>query len=170
MLADKNLGQLTLLTAQHQELQEQAHMKQTQNSSAPAPTPSTTMGTATTSGGPIINVNFPAKMFQMFHNPGAATVPGAPLTQTQPVSLSAAMLLTPSQLQSLGPHLSLDNFCVSYDISQDLQRKLIENGYTVSHSLRFATIQDLEVISVLCGEISQLKDVVSCWCNAYFFS
>jgi len=76
------------------------------------------------------------------------------------------MLLTPSQLQSLGPRLSLDNFCVLYDISQDLQHKLIENGYTVSHSLCFATIQDLEAISVLHGEIAQLKDVVSHCCNA----
>ena len=166
MLADENLGQLTLLAARRQELQEQACTKQSQNSSAPAPAPSTTPGTATMSGGPIINVNFPAEMFQMFHNPGAATVPRAPLTQTQPVSLSAAMLLTPSQLQSLGPRLSLDDFCVSYDISQDLQCKLIENGYTVSHSLRFATIQDLEAIGVLRGEIAQLKDAVSCWCNA----
>ena len=62
MLADENLGQLTLLVARRQELQEQAHTKQSQNSSAPAPAPapSTTPGTATTSGGPIINVNFPA--------------------------------------------------------------------------------------------------------------
>ena len=106
-------------------------------------------------------------MFQMFHgNPGAAAAPRAPVTQTQPVSLSAAMLLTPSQLQSLGPRLSLDDFSASYDISQDLQRKLVENGYTASHSLRFATIQDLEVIGVLRGEIAQLKDAVSRWCDA----
>ena len=53
MLADENLGQLTLLAARRQELQEQACTKQSQNSSAPAPAPSTTPGTATTSGGPI---------------------------------------------------------------------------------------------------------------------
>ena len=120
MLADENLGQSTLLAARCQELQEQAHTKQSQNLSAPAPAlpaPMPTPSAATTPGGPVINVNFPAEMFQMFHgNPGVAAAPRAPVTQTQPVSLPAAMLLMPSQLQSLGPRLSLNDFSASYDI------------------------------------------------------
>ena len=172
VLADENLRQLAVLAAWCQELQEQAHTKQSQNSFAPAPAlpaPTPTLSTATMPGGPVINVNFPAEMFQMFHNPSAAAVPWAPLTQIQSVSLSAAMLLTPSQLQSLGPRLSLDDFTTLYDISQNLQHKLIENGYIASHSLCFATIQDLEAIGVLHGEIVQLKDAVSHWCNAWIF-
>ncbi|KAI5994992.1 hypothetical protein EDD15DRAFT_2365882 [Pisolithus albus] len=160
LLSDENLGPTSLLSARRQELQDRAKVSMAATAVAAPNAPTA----------PIINVNFPAEMFHLFGPQSpvlntSAAMCGAGRSVHHPVSPPKKSLLTPAQLQSLGSRLPLDEFCALYDISKDLQRKLSENGYTTSHSLRFATIEDLDRIGVLRGELAQLRDSVSRWCN-----
>ncbi|KAG2738054.1 hypothetical protein P692DRAFT_20759847, partial [Suillus brevipes Sb2] len=85
---------------------------------------------------PVINVNFPPELFH--------TLP---------------------QLAAPGPRMCLADFCVAYEISETLQTKLLQNGFSSSHSFRFTSLEDLESIGLLRGEVAQLRDAVSRWCG-----
>ncbi|KAG2366905.1 hypothetical protein BDR07DRAFT_1479668 [Suillus spraguei] len=147
------LGHPSLLSIRHQQLDEQTKAKAV---TAPSPlTPSQ----------PVINVNFPPEMFQPLqamdpvptHIPAASQLPG--------VHATTASLLLPTQLATPGPRMSLADFCVAFDVSDALQTKLSNNRFTSSHSLRFASLDDLKTIGILCGELTQLKDAVCHWCG-----
>lgn len=162
MISSDSLGQPSLLSVRRQQLDEQSK-KATQAEAvpaAPAPTPAQAM--------PVINVNFPPKMFQsiraasglqpVHHAPALALLPPA-----VPVALGS--LLSSTQLASLGPRLNLMDFCSAYELSQILQLKLSDHGFTSSHSLHYVTIDDLQKAGLLCGELAELKDAVACWCG-----
>ncbi|KAG2353917.1 hypothetical protein BDR07DRAFT_1495396 [Suillus spraguei] len=142
------LGRPSLLSIRHQQLDEQTKAKAV---TAPSPlTPSQ----------PVINVNFPPEMFQPLqamdpvptHIPAASQLPG--------VHATTASLLLPTQLATPGPRMSLADFCVAFDVSDALQTKLSNNRFTSSHSLHFASLDDLKTIGILCGKLTQLKDAI----------
>lgn len=62
-----------------------------------------------------------------------------------------------------GPHLTLDEFCMLYSLSESVKRKLDENGYSGAHTFQFVELQDLKDGSFKAGEIAQLKDAISQW-------
>ncbi|KAG0697340.1 hypothetical protein DFH29DRAFT_1003808 [Suillus ampliporus] len=132
------LGRPSLLSIRRQQLDEQTKAKV-----ATAPSPPLTPSQ------PVINVNFP---------PESSQLPGVHATASE-------SLLLPTQLATPGPRMSLADFCVAFDVSDALQAKLTNNGFTSSHSLHFASLDDLKTIGILCGELAQLKDTVSCWCS-----
>ncbi|KAH7921103.1 hypothetical protein BV22DRAFT_1039024 [Leucogyrophana mollusca] len=161
MLPDELLGQQTALSIRRKELEQKAKAAAL-NAPAPVAPPQ--------APAPVINVNFPPEMFQMHHGGGAPVAAdiAAPIANAPASGLGQipATLLSAVQLQSLGPRLLLADFCASYDISDGVKKKLGDNGYISSHALRFATLDDLAEIGLLRGEIAQLRDAVSCWCDS----
>ncbi|KAI6033702.1 hypothetical protein PISMIDRAFT_121878, partial [Pisolithus microcarpus 441] len=117
MLPDQLVGQHLVLAEQHQQL-EQAKSTSTLGSSS----------------APVMNVNFPAEMFQMFQ-----------------------------QLQTIGPCMSIQEFSSTFNLSPSLEKKLSEQGYISTHTLCSATVDDLITSGILRGEIAQLCDAISCW-------
>ncbi|KAG0695734.1 hypothetical protein DFH29DRAFT_879839 [Suillus ampliporus] len=149
------LGRPSLLSIHHQQLNEQTKAK-----AATAPSPPLAPSQ------PVINVNFPPEMFQPrrvmdpvpTHIPAALQLPGVHATASE-------SLLLPTQLATPGLRMSLADFCVAFDVSNALQAKLTNNGFMSSHSLHFASLDDLKTIGILCGKLAQLKDAVSRWCG-----
>lgn len=150
------LGRPSLLSVHRQQLDEQTKAKAKAAAALSLPlTPSQ----------PVINMNFPPDMFQPLRamlNPVLTCIPAAPQL---PGVHATAPLLSPTQLTTPGPRMSLADFCVAFDVSDALQAKLSNNGFTSSHSLRFASLDDLKAIGILCGELAQLKDAVCRWCG-----
>lgn len=144
------LGRPSLLSIRRQQLDEQTKAKAATSQAVQ----------------PVINVNFPPEMFQPHRLGVTQAVPTHIPAATQLQAMhAAASLLSPTQLASLGPRMSLVEFCVAFDVSDTLQTKLSNNGFTSSHSLRFASLDDLKTIGILCGELAQLKDAVCRWCG-----
>ncbi|KAI6145574.1 armadillo-type protein [Pisolithus tinctorius] len=86
----------------------------------------------------------------------------APTNTYMPVE---PMLLSAVQQANLGPRLSLFEFCAKYELSDELQIKLRLNGFISSHTLRFTSLEDVNAIGLLRGEIAQLRDAISRWCG-----
>ncbi|KAG1854928.1 hypothetical protein DFJ58DRAFT_841227 [Suillus subalutaceus] len=165
MISSDSLGRPSLLSVRHQQLDEQSK-KATQAEAVPvAPAPAQAM--------PVININFPPEMFQairaasgsqpVHHAPASALLPPAVLPPAVPASLGS--LLSSTQLASLGPRMNLMDFCSAYELSQILQSKLSDHGFTSSHALCYVTVDDLQKVGLLCGELAELKDAVARWCG-----
>ncbi|KAI5980757.1 hypothetical protein EDD15DRAFT_2181381 [Pisolithus albus] len=148
MLPDQLVGQRSVLAERRQQL-EQAKSTSTLGSSS----------------APVVNVNFPAEMFQMFQatrmHPAHLPAPSPTLQVMQPPATNG--LLSPRQLQTIGPRMSIQEFSSAFNLSPSLEKKLSEQGYISTHTLRFATVDDLVTSGILRGEIAQLRDAISCW-------
>ncbi|KAG1786505.1 uncharacterized protein HD556DRAFT_1248196, partial [Suillus plorans] len=152
MIPEELLGQQSVLALRRQQLDEQARSK-----------------ASSTGNTPIINVNFPPELFQSLRalEPALAQAPATALPPVPhpPASVVTTSLLSPAQLAAPGPRMSLTDFCVAYEVSETLQAKLLQNGFSSSHSFRFTSLEDLESIGLLRGELAQLRDAVSRWCG-----
>ncbi|KAG1726414.1 uncharacterized protein EDB91DRAFT_1254311 [Suillus paluster] len=151
------LGRPSLLSIRRQQLDEQTKVKAATAALNPPLAPSLSQ--------PVINVNFLPEMFQPVQaiDPIPTHIPAA-LAPLPGVHATASLLL-PTQLATPGLRMSLADFCVAFDVSNALQAKLSNNRFTSSHSLRFASLDDLKTIGILCGELAQLKDAVCRWCS-----
>ncbi|KAG2039022.1 hypothetical protein BDR03DRAFT_1009472 [Suillus americanus] len=148
------LGCPSLLSICHQQLDEQTKAK-----AATAPSPPLAPSQ------PVINVNFPPEMFQPLRAMDPVPTHISAASQLPGVHTTTVSLLLPTQLATPRPRMSLADFCVAFDVSDALQAKLSNNGFMSSHSLRFASLDDLKTIGILCGELAQLKDAVCRWCG-----
>ncbi|KAG1862590.1 hypothetical protein DFJ58DRAFT_656896 [Suillus subalutaceus] len=130
MVPAKLLGHQSLLAACHQ--QQQANEQVNKLAETPAPA----------SSGPVVNVNFPPKLFQAIRGLSEPMAPQFTMPNLAPAVYSALSLLSPTQL-----------------------KKLLEHGFNSSHSLCHVTIDDLQKAGLLCGELAELKDAISQWCG-----
>ncbi|KAG1794193.1 uncharacterized protein HD556DRAFT_1237028, partial [Suillus plorans] len=147
------LGHQSLLAVRCQQQQANEQAKKLVATPAPA------------SSGPVVNVNFPPELFQAIRGLSAPMASQFPSQNLAPAMHPAPSLLSPAQLTSLGPQLTLIDFCSMYEISDTLRKKLLEHGFNSSHSLRYVTIDDLQKVGLLCGELAELKDAISRWCG-----
>lgn len=102
----------------------------------------------------------------MFKNSDAAPVSAAPIAPAAPaaptVQASNSHMLLPHD-RIPGPRLSLTEFRTIYELTENVQTKLDENGYNGSHTFRFAELQDLKDAGLKAGEIAQMKDAIWRW-------
>ncbi|KAG0708419.1 hypothetical protein DFH29DRAFT_479955 [Suillus ampliporus] len=106
-----------------------------------------------------------ASVLEPVHHAPAPTLPPPAVLLPLAVPASLGSLLSSTQLASLGPRMNLTDFCSAYELSQILQSKLSDHGFTSSHSLRYVTVDDLQKVGLLCGELAELKDAVARWCG-----
>ncbi|KIJ09324.1 hypothetical protein PAXINDRAFT_157918, partial [Paxillus involutus ATCC 200175] len=86
--------------------------------------------------GPVINFNFPPNCCNFF------------------------------KLEFIGDCMTVQEFSSVYNLSDELESKLIKHGYISTHALCYTSIEDLELVGLLRGEITQLCDAVSRWCDS----
>lgn len=160
MVPDEFLGQTSLLTERRQQLSEKA--KAVNVGSIPA-VPIAPLAPA----GPVVNFNFPPELFQLFQ--GQRMQPQPPTATTNETVVaptpSPHRLFSPQQLEFIGPRMTISEFRSVYNLSDELEQKLIAHGYNSTHTLRFATIEDLQSIGLFKGEFAQLQDAISRWCK-----
>jgi hypothetical protein len=83
--------------------------------------------------------------------------PPPPLSTTS----TSDMLLPP--LCSIGPSMPLAAFCLEYNVTEVVQKKLDDEGYTDAHLLQYVSIAELKEASFKNGEIASLRYAVSKW-------
>ncbi|KIK39958.1 hypothetical protein CY34DRAFT_88258, partial [Suillus luteus UH-Slu-Lm8-n1] len=97
----------------------------------------------------------------------AEAVPAAPAPTPAQAMPIINVNFPPEMFQAIraASGMNLMDFCSAYELSQILQSKLSDHGFTSSHSLRYVTIDDLQKAGLLCGELAELKDAVARWCG-----
>ena len=107
----------------------------------------------------------------------SSTILSTPIQAAAPMPATLVQSITPPVFQPLiasdmlipadclpGPELSLENFCKIYCLTDGVQNKLDENGYSGSHTFQYVEWKDLKSNAGLkAGEIAQLKHAISMW-------
>jgi len=62
-----------------------------------------------------------------------------------------------------GPHLTLNEFCLTYSLSNSVHQKLDENGHTTSNTITYICVSELKEMGFKHGEIAAMKDAVRQW-------
>ncbi|KAI6148063.1 hypothetical protein BKA82DRAFT_16709 [Pisolithus tinctorius] len=113
---------------------------------------------------PVINFNIPHEIFSIFCPPTATTTWIASPTK-EAISTAKSTnhdLLLPTSA-SPGPHLTLNEFCLMYSLSNSVHQKLDENGYMTSNTITYIHISELKEMGFKHGEIAAMKDAVRQW-------
>ena len=71
-------------------------------------------------------------------------------------------LLLPASAKP-GPHLTLNEFCLTYSLSNSVHQKLDENGYMTSNTITYIHVSELKEMGFKHGEIAAMKDAVWQW-------
>ena len=97
--------------------------------------------------------------------PAAPAMPPYPYVQPQlaplPITPASDMLLPSSH--SIGLSAPLAAFCSQYNITDTVQKKLADEGYTDSHLLQYVSVSELKEVGFKNGEIASLKYAVAKW-------
>jgi len=59
--------------------------------------------------------------------------------------------------------MSLAEFCEAYKLTDDVQRKLKENGYSGTHIFQYTEWKELKDAGLKAGEITQMKHTLFSW-------
>lgn len=65
-----------------------------------------------------------------------------------------------------GAKLTIDDFCIRYDLAEVIRDKLKDNEYTGSHEFQHIEINDLKEMRFLTGHIAGLKEAVRMWASS----
>ena len=111
---------------------------------------------------PVFNVTLGNELVGLFQPP--APPPPAPVTtpiHNTVFDPTCPLLLPPTQTP--GADMTLENFCVKYDLSPTILQKLKDNSYTNARTLRFVLMDELREMGFRLGEIAALRDAVEIW-------
>lgn len=62
-----------------------------------------------------------------------------------------------------GPDMPLAEFFLAHHLTDGVQKKLDENGYSGSHTFQYAQWEELREAGLKAGEITQLKHAIVMW-------
>jgi len=96
--------------------------------------------------------------------PPPVAPPPYPYVQPQPSSNGAgpSLMLLPTS-RTAGPSMTLQDFCTQYDITDNVCKKLFDEGYTNSRVFQYVAVEELKEVGFKNGEIASLKDAVARW-------
>ena len=93
--------------------------------------------------------------------PAPTIVPHAPTPATPTYSGTTSMLIQGDCIP--GPDMTVADFCVVHCLMEGVHSKLEENGYSASHTFRYAQWEELQEAGLKAGEIAQLKHAMAMW-------
>jgi len=116
---------------------------------------------ATSQAGPVINFNIPPELLNVFR-PGSISTQRSEECARAPASTMQDQhsILLPG---THGPDLSLNDFCMSYNLSNEIRTRLHENGYTSAETLTFIVVPELREMGFKFGEIAAMKAAMRRW-------
>ena len=65
--------------------------------------------------------------------------------------------------RAAGSSLTLEDFCLQYQVDLGVRQKLFDEGYKTSHHLQYATVSELKEAGFKIGQIASLKDAFARW-------
>ena len=118
-----------------------------------------TQSAPSASNAPTINFNVPNDFFS-FLRPAATPNPLLPTAPTDHIANTVDILLLSVSARP-GPDLSLTDFCVAFELSQEILTKLTDNGYMGTRTIRYIIVSELKEMGFKNGEIAAMKDAVA---------
>jgi hypothetical protein len=94
--------------------------------------------------------------------PAVPAPPLYPYLQPPPSAAPTSDMLLPAS-RSVGCPMTLPEFCTLYKITDAVQKKLVEEGYTDSHLMQYVSVAELKEAGLKNGEIASLKYAVARW-------
>ncbi|KAJ6544492.1 hypothetical protein B0H19DRAFT_1170800 [Mycena capillaripes] len=70
--------------------------------------------------------------------------------------------LIPSHLVP-GPNLSMEEFCATYEIDEDIFQRLKEQKFKYTNAFKFVELADLQQMGFMLGEIAELRAAIAAW-------
>jgi hypothetical protein len=107
---------------------------------------------AASSSIPIIHVHMPN-----------SEAPSYTSTPSAPIPAHTNKLLTYTKT---GPDLSIDDFCRVYNLSNDILRRLKDNGYQRAKTFKHILLAELHEMGFKHSEIALLQDAVEEWASS----
>lgn len=62
-----------------------------------------------------------------------------------------------------GPDMTLEAFCVQYELDDGIKDRFKEHRYKHARMLRYLTIKDMEAMKFWAGEIAEVRDAIDRW-------
>ena len=119
------------------------------------------LNTPTTLLPSMIRFDASPELLQVFR-PAMAGVPqAAALVNAAHAPVALDTLIPANRIP--GPTMSLAEFCEAYKLTDGIQKKLEENGYSGSHTFQYAEWQELKDAGLKAGEIAQMKHALFSW-------
>ncbi|KAJ6522821.1 hypothetical protein DFH09DRAFT_1330406 [Mycena vulgaris] len=94
--------------------------------------------------------------------PNALLPPAAPHARSHPASATAPAIHQPQRLP-IPPQMTLETFCIRYDLSPHIQEKLAAYSVTGPQTLRHLKNTHLEEATLNMGEIADVRDAQDRW-------
>ena len=116
----------------------------------------------------VINFNIPPEFVQLLRpvpttpEPTNLLVPAPPILPHVPVPeyVGTTSTLIPGDCTP-GHDMSLAEFCLAHCLTEGVDNKLEENGYSGSHTFQYAQWEELQEVGLKVGEVAQLKHAIS---------
>jgi hypothetical protein len=62
-----------------------------------------------------------------------------------------------------GPCLSINDFCLTYSLADEICMCLTKNGFSSSLALCLITVDDLKEMGFKMGEVAEIEEAVEAW-------
>lgn len=116
---------------------------------------------------PVFNISLGEGVANILRSLMPSQQPQQPAANFSPYSTPAytenntKSLLHPSRLPGLD--MPTSDFCKTYLLSSNIEKRLTDHGYTHARMLRFIQVDELKEMEYRMGEIACLKDAVEQW-------
>jgi hypothetical protein len=110
--------------------------------------------------GPVINFNMPPELFGRPPVTPANPQPPSESEITQAVTPNSP--LYPPSIKPQVP-LILNDFCATYNLSDDILSRFTDNGFTTLNQLCYISLADLKDMVFKRGEIAGIQDAIAVW-------
>ena len=110
----------------------------------------------------IFNISVLQEVISAFHPPVIARPPSPPHSVATTAGVTDHDLLLPASAMP-GAHLSLQEFCTRYSLSNAIHQKLDENGYTGSNTITYICVSEMKEMGFKFGEVAAMKDAIQQW-------
>jgi hypothetical protein len=116
---------------------------------------------AAVNNAPQININFPPEFVGLFGRPHAPAPAPTPIAAPAPAANGPAMLIPPSA--AAGPSLSVEDFCVQYDLDDDISARFRQFRFKKTDSFAYIMLAQLTTMEFMPGEIAEIQVAVAQW-------
>ncbi|KAF4580524.1 hypothetical protein EYR38_003123 [Pleurotus pulmonarius] len=84
-----------------------------------------------------------------------------PSIQNPPPHTPHSSLMPPGHSAGLG--MTIEHFCLQYQLSAKILARFVENAYADARHLRFVTLEELRTMGFVFGEVAAIRDAVEQW-------
>ncbi|KAJ7435680.1 hypothetical protein B0H11DRAFT_1855347 [Mycena galericulata] len=116
--------------------------------------------TKNTPAGTHVNFNFPPEIVNLLRPPAPP-----PAVAHAPNALHPNALI--SSLRIPGPDLSIDEFCTTYHLDEDVADKFRQHKFRRTSAFKHVELSDLKEMGFLKGEIAELQVAIEVWSRAH---